>query len=493
MFARLVRQSGVYTLAGIAGKVSGLVLTAFYVNTAYLSVEDYGLFGILRAAMMTALLVAGAGLPLGILRFSTSGELSDDARARVASTALLLATITGALSALALWLAAPLLAGVFRGGPALPGDAEPVRLLALYVFFKTVADVSYTELRHREKAGWYVALSAAESLLLLGFVLLFLVGWREGIAGVMKGYVASSAAVAVGASILLVRSVAWRPSWALVRPMLVFGLPLIVSGLAGRFLYFGDRFVIVQIAGLEANATYELAAQFGTLVFTFLVQGVQMSFTVVGMKVVGDAAAAALYRRSFRHFAAVAGFGALGIGLFASAAARLVATDAAYLTIDAPAFLVAAGFGFNGLYGIAVSALYAASKTRAVALGVGAAAVLNLVLNLALVPLIGITGSALATLVAYAALAVWAGQAAAPLVGTRLPWGGVAGVALATGALWALGQLADASQVGGFALRAGVLTLYPAALVGLGVYGRADAQAALALVRRRLGGARRGA
>ena len=139
------------------------------------------------------------------------------------------------------------------------------------------------------------------------------------------------------------------------------------------------------------------------------------------------------------------------------------------------------------LTGIAVSALYAAGRTRAVALGVGAAAVLNLALNLALVPVIGITGSALATLVAYAALAVWAGQAAAPLVGTRLPWGAVALVAGATGALWALGQLADAGQVGGFALRVGVLALYPAALVAFGVYGRADVEAGLSLVRSRLG------
>ena len=64
----------------------------------------------------------------------------------------------------------------------------------------------------------------------------------------MKGYVASSGVVAVVASVLLVRDVPWQPSRALVGPMLAFGLPLIVSGFAGRFLYFGDRFVIVHHA-----------------------------------------------------------------------------------------------------------------------------------------------------------------------------------------------------------------------------------------------------
>ena len=178
MFARLVRQSSVYALAGIVGKSSGLVLTAFYVNTAYLPVVDYGYFGVLRAAMMTALLVAGAGLPLGIIRFSTTSDLDEASRASVPSTALLLASVSGVLSAAAIWLAAPLLTGLLSAGAA--SDPLPVRLLALYVLFKTVADVSYTELRHREKVGWYVALSASESFLLLGFVLAFLVVGREG-------------------------------------------------------------------------------------------------------------------------------------------------------------------------------------------------------------------------------------------------------------------------------------------------------------------------
>ena len=485
MAGRLARQSGVYALAGLAGKVSGLVLTAFYVNTAYLSVEGFGVFGLLRAAMMTALLVAGAGLPLGLLRFASARELSAADRARVPSTALVLAAVAGGLAALAIGLAAPWLAGGLgldglgagAGGPG--AAAESVRWLAVYVGFKTVADVSYTWLRHREAVGRYVALSAAESLVLLLAVLAFLVGAREGLVGVMKGYALSAAVVAVFATVALVRAVPWRPSRALVGPLLAFGAPLMVSGLATHLLYFGDRFVIVRLAGFEANATYELAAQFGALVFTFVVQAVTMSFTVAGMKVQGEAARG-LYRSAFRHVAAVAGGAALGIGLFASAAAGVVATDPAYLALDVPAFLVAAGFAFAGLHAVAVTALYAAGRTRAVAVAVGAAALLNLGLCAALVPVLGIAGAALATLAAYAALAVWTGRAAEPLVGAPMPWAAVVGVCVAAGALWALGQQVPADTAAGLALRAGVVAAYPAALGALGVYGRAEIAAALA-------------
>ncbi len=485
MLTRLLRQSGTYTLAGIVGKLSGAVLTVFYVNTAYLPVEDYGYLDTLRAAMMTALLVAGAGLPLGIIRFATSAAVSDDQRAAVPSTALVVVTATGAATALAMWLNAPLLAGLLMGGLApSPTRAEPVRLLALYVLFKTIADVTYTELRHREKVGWYVSLSAIETAIVLASVIWFLVIQGEGLAGVMKGYLVSSVVIAVGGTAGLLRHVAWRPSWTLVGPMMAFGLPLIVSGLSGRFLYFGDRFVIAQLAGLEANATYGLASQFGSLVYMMLVQGVQLSFTVLGMKALGEPGVGALYRRAFRHVTAMAGWAVLGVGLFASAAARLFATDAAYLAIDRPALLVAGGLGLQGIYVIAVSALYGAGRTRTVAVGVASAALLNLALNVALVPSLGVDGAALATLLSYGVLAVWSGLVAQRIVGTRFPWRAVGLAMTVVASLWLLGEAADGSTLGGLALRVGAFLLYPLTLAAVGIYGRADWEAGHALLRR---------
>ena len=404
MLGRLFRKSGTYALVGVVAKGSGAVLTVFYVNTAYLPVEGYGYLGALRAVMAAGLLVASAGLPLALIRFGTSAAVSDAERAAVPVTALGLAAGLGALAAAVLWAGAPTVAGWLTEGG---GAVEPVRWVAPYVWLQAVAGVSYAVLRQHEEAGRYVLASAVEAAALVAAVLYFLVVRGEGLVGVLKGHVVAAAVVAAVLTAGLLRRASWRPDWRLVRPMLAFGAPLVVSGLAGRFLYLGDRLVLVRLAGLEATGTYEFAAQFGSLVHTFLVQGFQLSFTVVGMKAFGGPETAALYRRSFRHFATVAAWAALGVGLFANSVAGLFATDPAYLDIDGTAALVAGGFGFNGLYAVTVSMLYAAERTRRVAVNVVASALLNLGLNLVLVPRLGIAGAALATLVAYAVLAVW--------------------------------------------------------------------------------------
>ena len=93
MLKRLFQQSGIYTLASVAGKASGFVVTLYYVDPSYLSKADFGTFDYLLSVLMIALLVAGAGLPLGILRFATSREVPEADRAAVPATALLIAFV----------------------------------------------------------------------------------------------------------------------------------------------------------------------------------------------------------------------------------------------------------------------------------------------------------------------------------------------------------------------------------------------------------------
>ena len=119
--------------------------------------------------------------------------------------------------------------------------------------------------------------------------------------------------------------------------------------------------------------------------------------------------------------------------------------------------------------------LYAAGRTRAVAASVGGAAVLNLVLNLLLIPLVGVAGAAVATLVSYAVLAVVTARLAEASTPAAYPWPAIALVAALTAGLWALGVPSRASDVTPrLALRAGLALAYLPGLVAVGVYGRDD-------------------
>ena len=482
MLRRLFRQSSLYALTSVASKLSGFVLLAFYGDPAYLSQAEFGYLGELDAVKMLVLLLAGAGLPLGIIRFASSGALTEAERAAVPITALVLASAAAFATASAGWAFAPLAVGTLFDTP---GGAEALRWLSVYVGFRTVSDVSYTVLRQQEKAGAFVRMAAAESALLAACVIAFLVQ-GQGLIGVMRGYALSAAVVAAVATPALLMRVDRRVRWGLVRPMLAFGVPLIASGLAARFLSVGDRFLIVRMIGPEANAVYEWASRFGGVLNTFLVYSFTLSFTVLGLKALDETGSPDLHRQAFRHFAALAGWMTLGLGLFVNDVSRALTDNATYHDVDALVVLIAGGFAFHGLYYVVVNVLYAAGRTRAVALSVGLAAGLNLGLNLLLIPRTGIAGAAVATLVAYAALSVLTARLARQSLDVPYPWRVVVVAVVLAGGLWALSvPTAGWDAAPRFAARAGLALAYLPGLLALGVYGRDDLARARDLLRRR--------
>src|SRR5690606_33237830 len=200
MLLRLARQSGAYALGNVAVKSSGLVLAAFYLDPAYLPKADFGYLSQLDALARVVLLVGSLGLPLGLIKFAVAagtpvpggGEAPDVARGTLPATVLLLSAVCGAVLCAAGWLAAPWLAAALLDEAA---RAPLVRLLAVYVGFKTVAEVGYAELRARERPGLFVLAVLVEWGVLIAGVVYFLAAEGEGLEGVLKGYALSAVAV----------------------------------------------------------------------------------------------------------------------------------------------------------------------------------------------------------------------------------------------------------------------------------------------------------
>ena len=482
MLRRLAQQSGTYAIVNVVAKLSGFALMALYGDPEILSEAEFGFLGGLNAVMMFGLLVAGVGLPLGIIRFASDPDLSEQDRAGVPVTALLMSVVSGAAIAAAGWaLAGPAAEAFLKSS----GRAEVVRWLSVFVGFKVVSEVSYTVLRQRERVGSFALVGAAEALLLVGAVIAFLLD-GQGLVGVMKGYALSAAVTAAVVTPLLLSRVERGVRWRLIGPLLAFGVPLIASGLAGRFLNLGDRYLLIYMISEEAAGVYEWAARFGGIVNTLLVQSFTLAFTVLGMKALDQSGSPDLHRQAFRHFAALAGWVVLGVGLFTGDVSRLLTENPSYIETEGLVVLVAGGFAFYGLYYVVVNVLYAAGRTRAIAASVGGAAALNLALNLALIPTLGIAGAAVATLVSYAVLAVVTARLAQASTPIAYPWRALALVCALTAGLWALGQATAGWGTGArLAARVALALAYLPGLALVGVYGRDDWARAVALVRRR--------
>ena len=489
---RLLRQSGLYALSGVALKLGGLLLAPLYLDTALLSRAAYGQLFLLEVTAQIGILLGGLGLASGLLRFLADPAHADD-HAALPGTALVASGAVAALVALGFALLAPVLTPVLLDPGA---DPVIVRWLGLYVALKVIGAIPYSVLRARERAGVYALGVAVEMAVLVAAVWRFLGVDGLGLEGVMRAYVVSAGASAlVLVGVVLARG-GWRVRARLVRPLAAYGVPLALGGLGGLMLNAGDRYLLGWLAGDEVLAVYGWAARIGGILNVLLVQSLQLAFLAIGLKTLygedGTLRDSTLHPRVFRHFATLGGFASLGLALVTFDGTRVLSSEPAYLGASGLVLPIALGYVGYGLYFVVVNVLYAAGETRRISQGVIGAAVGNAVLNLMLIPVLGALGAALATIVAFAGLALYAERVARRHAPIRYPWGtalvacGVAAVlALVAGPseAWSLGAR--------IAFRAGLLALYPLALVALGVYRPREIRAGLAQARAWLGGMRR--
>lgn len=470
MLQRLAVHVSNYSAGNLLVTVASLV--SFPILTRLLTVDEYGVMNLIGTALALGFGLSKLGVQHAALRFYS--EIRAGKRevtlAAYESTVVWGMGTAGLLAAL-LWVAlSQLTPAAWWNDPRV----QPLMLLGAALIFIRVVDSSLVnqlraQERSRELTIYNVVRRYAGLALMLG-VLFF----------VSRGLWGFYGAMLVGELVATVVLAAWmwrlRPpdprlfSPQLYRAMLAFGLPMIGIEIASAVLQMGDRYVIQRILGAEPlgiySAAYNLSDYVHTIAFvSFATAVLPMYLRIWEDK--GREETLAFLGRFLRIYAMVA---MLVIAGLSAVAGELIAVLAsAKYQAGAPLVpWVIAGMALDSLVMVAGAGLYIEKRTKSVAALMGGCAVLNIGLNLVMVPRWGLVGAAAATLASYAVLLA----AAMALGRKRLP------VALPFGAVLKFGAIGLATYFAADAVRVGgnFSTLVVRGLVCLAVY------AALALL-----------
>lgn len=453
---RRMTLQGVWYAAGASlVKVSGLILLPVLTNTTYLSVADYGLWGVLEISLSIAILFVGLALHAGLLRFYVEPEGGNATVSASWWLTVLLAAAGGAAALLAARLLAP------------PASLPLYRWLALYLACEILLAVPLALLRAQERAAWHTSLQGVKLALLVAIALVSIVGQRQGLAGLARAYAGSSATTLALALLVLRRREFFLPSLpaGLPRKLLRFSVPLMWGGLGSLLLNAGDRYVLAALRPPEDLAYYSLAARFGGVVNMLAVQPLNLAWMPILFRL-EERQRPEVLRQLVPYlwiaFCAVV----TGVSVLASPVLDLMGSDPSYARGIPLVPWICFGFAASGLAVVTTGVLALFHRTRTISLWIVLGAVFNLALNFALVPRLGPLGSAIATLAAYAALTAAHFRTIQSLLPVRYPWGrmlGVAAVSLAAAFGGAL-KTYDAGPVD-WAIRAGILVTWAAVML----------------------------
>ncbi|HTR97948.1 MAG TPA: oligosaccharide flippase family protein [Candidatus Acidoferrales bacterium] len=458
---RLSGDSLVYGLGQVGGKAVNLLLVP--VLTRVLVPQQYGVADLVVAYSASALLVLVFGMDSALARFFYEQE-NREQRIRMASTSLAWRLMTGGTVALLLATFARPLAGRLLGGEVY---AKYLRIGALSLPFTLVALYANDVLRVTFQPWKFIALNVAQTLLVGGLTLWFVLARHLGVAGALYGKLIGDGLAAALGLVLCRHSLRPRFSRTLLRQMLAFGLPLVPVSVAYGIIGFVDREALQRTASLETVGVYGVAMKFFAVI-TMGVQAFNLAFGPFAYARARDADAPRLYARVFAIYLGGALFGALVVGLFAPGIVSVLATPR-YAAAAAPALWLAFAAVAQGAYSVAVLGLTLSLRTSLLGWIAGAAALVAIVANQVLTPRLGAEGAALSTFLAHATSCVLAyvvaqrvrpfpyrGMRLAALAAAALALGagamrlapaGMAGVAVRLGAVLAFALLAAALQI----------------------------------------------
>ena len=399
---RLLRQGGTYALGNALLKLSGLLLAPLYLNPRWLSAKEYGYLILLEVTAQVGMLLAGAGVASGLLKYLSDVNYRTSWDELPFSAWSMVVLSAGGVLVL-IWIGARPLTHILLS-PEVP--VRVVQLMGIYVFFKALGAIPFAVLRSRERAGWFVVAQSLELMLLVAGVYYFLVVAGEHLIGVMKAYLYASAASAGLLLIGMLRMVRPRIRMKWFWPLVRVGFPIALAGFATLFLNMGDRYLLRWLAGTESVAVYGWAAKFSGILNMLFVQSFQLAFAVIGLKKLSTSGDLSFFQRTFRQYALWTGWAVLGLSLVAYDMTRILSRSETYLAVETLTFPIAAGFLFYGLYYILANVLFAREYTRPLPVLVLLAALFNAGLNLVLIPVMGALGAAIATLCSYALLMV---------------------------------------------------------------------------------------
>jgi O-antigen/teichoic acid export membrane protein len=458
----LARASAVYTLGNIAPRFGAFLLLPIYLR--FLTQSEYGQFALLTSLSNVLGLALTLGLDGALMRLHFDYE----ARGRATlygSLALFSIVAAAAFTLLFGIVVGPFFSTLFAGIPFFPLGA----LTLLLAFAGTIQYVPSVLFRASGQPFYFVAYNIGTFLLASVASVLLIVVLQLGVAGILIGQLVGALLILSVAIGTLMSLGAWSFSSTVLASALRFGLPLVPHALSNWVLRLSDRWLIALLIGLPvvqvqaAIGVYSFGYQIASII-SIIVISFNFAWSPYFFRIAERPSAPILYRHVTTL--AIAGLLTLAVGLSALAPeiVNVVATSRYAQSVDVIR-VVAFASVFQGQYTMLVTLIFFRKRTGRLALltlGAGAA---NVLLNILLIPRMGIMGAAWSTLIAYGAWAIATTWFALRLYPLRLDIvRGIALGAVALASVWLAVQVAlsDAPIAQGL--------LHLAILVGYGAF-----------------------
>lgn len=395
----LSKNSIVYGFGSTFQKFIGFLLLPFF--TSVLSTEDYGVIALIAliGVAMSGFLSLGTTNSMGLLYFR---EDEKDKRQTIVWSTTLLMLVNSFLIYIIIYFTAPYLSNIMFQTETY---SDLIRISFLGSVIINIYSPWLAYLRMEEKAKKYVILTFSGTLINVVLSVWFVLFLNYGIKGLLL-------AMTIGNFLMLFlmwyfvgRKLSYQFDYQLITPLIRIGFPSIFGVFAFMLIDYLDRQMIERMIGLSELGIYMLGYSFGMLMIIPM-EAFSVAWSPFFMSFVKKREEAKrLFGKIFTYY--IIFFSLLIVCLFfISKPITSIMLASKFSSAWIVVGLVGAGYALKGCYLILLPGIYFANKLKMQSAIEWIAALINIALNLWMIPIYGIVGAAFATFLSYLSLPV---------------------------------------------------------------------------------------
>ena len=404
MFSRiisLIRHTTIYGTGDLLGRALAIVLVPIYAR--HLSLADNGVVSLIFALTGFGAVFYSLGLNPALIRGLSGNKEPHEKQKTFSSAYWTLLCVGFCLSTLIYFNAHILSQHLF--------DSPNYTLIFYYIsgilLLDALSEPFFTLCRVQKRSTFYTLVRLIQYTLQLSLTAYLIAIEGQGAEAVFSANLISSLfafVVICPAGFSTLRLTFQKPA---LRELLAFGLPFIPSAIAVLVINLSDRFLVHYLLGIEDLGIYGITYKLGLPMF-FVIKAFRAAWAPAILESDDVAQTSQMCAQITTYYVVIGLFLCLLLSTFAHEGIVLIAGQNApnYLMGKQVVPLVALAFFFYGLYVILTAGVYIHGRANALPAIVGAGALLNIVLNIVLLPKLGFVAAAWSTLAAYIVMCI---------------------------------------------------------------------------------------
>ncbi|MFH1451231.1 MAG: oligosaccharide flippase family protein, partial [bacterium] len=386
---------GLIGIIQLVNALKGLVVLP--VITKLLGAKNYGIWAQLGVSLSLIPPLALLGLPTALVRFLATKKDKKEIREEIYSSALIIFSVSTVIALLIFFFAAPI-AVFFRCQPIL------IQIFSLIIVFECLNSLFLNIFRSFGEIGKFSFFTIFQSIGEVSLIALtVLLGY--GLSGAIASLFVIRFITFLILAVLIVKKIGiGLPRFSKTKEYLSFGIPTVISGIAYWFVTSSDKFLIGSFLGPLAVGYYSPPYTLGNTLYFFVFPFIIVLPTILPKyfdeNKIEEVRSYMQY--SLKYFLLVAIPCVFGLSVLSKPLLEFFST----VEIASNGYLITPFIALSvllyGSYTVIAQTFGLLKKTKLIGKIWIITAVFNFSLNFLAIPVLGIIGAAITTLLAYA-------------------------------------------------------------------------------------------